>query len=99
MASDRPHAPWASSFLPDLSTTDTDQMDKPDMGRGARAGLLIIRAWVEEGSSAPLRVQIRLTTDVSKGYQQTMNLSDIEAASAAVERWLMDVIAEPASPE
>jgi hypothetical protein len=70
-------------------------MDEPELGRGDRTGLMIIRAWVEEGSGEPLRVQLRLTTDVSKGFQQTLNLSDAETASAAVERWLSDVLAEP----
>jgi hypothetical protein len=72
-----------------------DTMDEPELGRGDRTGLMIIRAWVEEGSGEPLRVQLRLTTDVSKGFQQTLNLSDAETASAAVERWLSDVLAEP----
>ena len=97
VSSDRPLVPTESSFLEDLSGAGADSMDEPELGRGDRTGLMIIRAWVEEGSREPLRVQLRLTTDVSKGFQQTLNLGDIETASAAVERWLRDVLAEPTS--
>ena len=76
-----------------------DSKDDSGLGSGDRTGLMIIRAWVEEGSREPLRVQLRLTTDVSKGFQQTLNLSDIATASAAVGRWLSDVLAEPTSPD
>ena len=55
-------------------------------------GLLIIRAWVELGSSKPLRAQIRLTTDVVAGFESEMTLADVNAVSAAVETWLQDVL-------
>ena len=55
-------------------------------------GLFIIRAWVEQGSSKPLRAQIRLTTDVSTGLTSEMTLADVHAVSAAVETWLQDVL-------
>ena len=74
-------------------------MDGSDLGSGERTGLMIIRAWVEEGSPQPLRVQIRLTTDVSEGIQQTVNLSDTGAASAAVEAWLTSIMAGRTAPE
>jgi hypothetical protein len=38
----------------------------------ALTGLFIIRAWIEEGSSEPLRAHIRLTTDVSSGFEDSM---------------------------
>jgi len=57
-----------------------------------RTGLLIIRAWIERGSSKPLRAQIRLTTDVSDGFASEMTLADIDAVSAAVETWLQDCL-------
>jgi hypothetical protein len=95
---DRPVASWESSLPPDFPLAKTDQMDESDIRETDPTGLMVIRAWVEEGSSAPLRVQIRLTTDVSKGYQRTIVLSDVQAASAAVEDWLTDVMAGPTSP-
>ena len=55
-------------------------------------GLLIIRAWVEQGSSKPLRATVRLTTDVAAGLASEMTLADVNAVSAAVEAWLQDVL-------
>ncbi len=39
-----------------------------------RSGLLIIRAWIEPGSSEPLRAHIRLSTDGSAGIERTLTL-------------------------
>ena len=61
-------------------------------------GLLIIRAWVEQGSSKPLRAQIRLTTDGAAGFEQKLTLADVNAVSAAVEAWLRDVLADEQLP-
>ena len=55
--------------------------------------LLIARAWVEEGSSQPLRVELRLTTDVLAGIQQYLTLSDIELVCQSVRAWLLEVTA------
>jgi hypothetical protein len=53
-----------------------------------RTGLLIIRAWVEPGSSSPLRAQIRLTTDVSRGFDRSRTISQEAAVLEAVQAWL-----------
>lgn len=58
----------------------------------SRTGLLIIRAWVEPGSSKPLRAQVRLTTDVATGFTGEMTIADVTSVSAAVELWLEDVL-------
>ena len=58
------------------------------------SGLMIIRAWLEHGSSKPLRAHIRLTTDVAGGFATEVTLADIEAVAAAVETWLRDVLAD-----
>ena len=58
----------------------------------SRTGLLIIRAWIEEGSSQPLRAHIRLTTDVSSGFEQSLTLSQVPAVCEAVETWLRDMV-------
>ncbi|MPZ50464.1 MAG: hypothetical protein GEU75_14395 [Dehalococcoidia bacterium] len=55
-------------------------------------GLLIIRAWVEQGSSKPLRAHLRLTTDVADGFERELTLADVADVSAAVETWLLDVM-------
>jgi hypothetical protein len=53
-----------------------------------RTGLLIIRAWTEPGSSSPLRVQIRLTTDVSLRVERGETIADADAAIEIVRIWL-----------
>jgi hypothetical protein len=58
----------------------------------SRTGLLIIRVWIEEGSSEPLRAYIRLTTDVSSGFEDSMTLSQVPAVCEAVEVWLGNVL-------
>lgn len=55
--------------------------------------LMIIRAWTEEGSAKPLRVQIRLTSDVSAGFEKDLTFAGSEEVCAAVDAWLRDVLA------
>ena len=61
-------------------------------------GLLIIRTWIEEGSSEPLRAEICISNDVSVGIERTLTLSRPEAVCATVRDWLagMSGDAEPA---
>ena len=59
----------------------------------SRIGLFLIRAWVEPGSSSPLRAHIRRTTDVSRGFEQGLTVADKEAVVAAVRAWLSVVLA------
>jgi hypothetical protein len=54
---------------------------------------LIIRAWVEPGSSSPLRAQIRLTTDVSQGFEQSLTVAEKDAVVEAVRAWLSALLA------
>jgi hypothetical protein len=65
----------------------------------SRTGLFIIRAWVEPGSSSPLRVQIRLTTDVSQGFEQDLTVALEEAVVAAVRGWLSELLAGSSTVE
>ena len=58
-----------------------------------RTGLLIIRAWIEEGSSEPLRAHIRLSSDVSAGIERTLTVARVEEVGATVEDWLADILA------
>ncbi len=58
-----------------------------------RTSLLVIRAWIEDGSSEPLRAQIRLTSDVSSGFQRTLTLTREDAVCATVQEWLVEVLA------
>jgi hypothetical protein len=59
-----------------------------------KTGLLIIRAWIERDSGKPLRAHLRTTTDVSKGFDREFTITDVPATTAAVEKWLGDVVAE-----
>lgn len=56
------------------------------------AGLLIVRAWTEPGSSEPLRAHIRLTTDVAAGFQRTLTASHADAVCATVREWLAEIL-------
>jgi hypothetical protein len=60
----------------------------------SRVGLFIIRAWVEPGSSLPLRAHIRRTTDVSQGLEQGLTVAEKEAVVAAVQAWLSEMVAD-----
>jgi hypothetical protein len=58
-------------------------------------GLLIIRAYVERDSSAPLRAEIRLTSDVSAGIERTFVLADADVVARVVRSWLDDILNGP----
>ena len=58
-----------------------------------RIGLFLIRAWIEPGSSSPLRAQIRRTTDVSQGFEQRLTVAEKEAVVAAVQAWMSEMLA------
>jgi hypothetical protein len=64
-----------------------------------RAGLLIIRAWVEPGSSSPLRAQLRLTTDVSQGFERNLTVAREDAVMATVRVWLSELLAGAAGED
>ena len=55
-------------------------------------GLFIIRAWIEVGSTRPLRASIRLTPDVGSGFTREFTLTEAPQVSAAVEVWLEEVL-------
>ena len=63
-----------------------------------RTGLLIIRAWTEEGSSEPIRTQVRVSTDVSTGFERTLTLARAEAVCATVHEWLADISSDADRP-
>jgi hypothetical protein len=63
-----------------------------------QTGLLIIRAWVEEGSPQPLRAEVRSTTDVSAGIQRSVPLAQATDVGAEVQEWLADVMGDADQP-
>jgi hypothetical protein len=54
--------------------------------------LLTIRAWREEGSANPLRAEIRLTRDVSLGFQAARTVAHTEGVVEAVQTFLEGVL-------
>jgi hypothetical protein len=69
------------------------------MQNDARTALLTVRAWCEEGSSHPTRVQIRTTGDVTTGLGPTMTFIEEAAVMAAVHEFLVAVRCGPITGE
>jgi hypothetical protein len=60
-------------------------------------GLVIIRAYLETDSPAPLRAEIRLTSDVSAGIERQLTLVDVDRVAEVVRSWLVeDILKTPA---
>ena len=68
-------------------------MDHNQRVNASGAGLLIIRAWVEPGSSSLLRAQIRLTVDVARGFERSLTVSREAEVLEAVQAWLSELLA------
>lgn len=49
---------------------------------------MVLRVWTEEGSTEPLRVDVRQTGDLSRGFRRTLTLTDIDLVLAAVRTFL-----------
>jgi hypothetical protein len=62
---------------------------------GTPVGLLVIRAWVEEGAQQPLRVVVRLTADTGRGFGRELAASEAGPVLAVVAAWLAEVAAGP----
>ncbi len=59
-----------------------------------RTSLLIVRAWMEEGSARRLRATIRLTNDVSVGIEREFTITDVHELCPEIEKWLHTLTAE-----
>lgn len=53
-----------------------------------RTGLLVIRAWIEKGSTNPLRAEVSQTSDVSAGFTSKASLADVDRVLAEVKVFL-----------
>lgn len=62
--------------------------------RRSPVALLIVRATVEPGSSAPLRATVRLTADTTSGFTKQLLLSDPTDVTDVVRAWLEQVLAD-----
>jgi hypothetical protein len=55
-----------------------------------QTGLMVLRVWTEEGSTEPLRVDVRQTYDLSRGFRRTLTLTDIDLVLSAVRTFLQN---------
>lgn len=53
-----------------------------------QTGLMVLRVWTEEGSTEPLRVDVRQTYDLSRGFRRTLTVTDVDLVLAAVRKFL-----------
>lgn len=49
---------------------------------------MVIRAWVEDGSSCPLRAEVRHTSDVTIGFMSKATLTEPDRVLAEVTAFL-----------
>jgi hypothetical protein len=75
-------------------TTDPAHGDPAAPG----TGVLIVRVWIEQGSTQPLRAHVRCTTDISSGDERSMTLTRVDAVCQAVQNWLEEMLAAPTRP-
>jgi hypothetical protein len=52
---------------------------------------MVIRAWIEERSTKPLRAEVRHTSDVSTGFSAEATLTEPDAVVAEVRAFLTDL--------
>jgi hypothetical protein len=62
-----------------------------------RTGLLIIRAWVEDGSTERLRAQIRVTDDLATGIHRSITLVQPDTVGELVDTWLHGILSTAAA--
>jgi hypothetical protein len=60
-----------------------------------QTGLMVLRVWTEDGSTEPLRVDVRQTYDLSRGFRRTLTLTDIDIVLSAVRTFLENGRAVP----
>jgi len=49
---------------------------------------MIIRAWIENGSSSPLRVHLRINNDLTLPVYKELNLDNADDVVEQVKTWL-----------
>lgn len=58
------------------------------MTQPRQTGLMVLRVWTEQGTTQPLRVDVRHTHDLSRGLHCTSTLTDVDVVLAAVRTFL-----------
>ena len=57
----------------------------------ASTALLVLRVWREEDSQVPLRAEIRMTRDISAGFERNLTVTDVDAACRVIVEWLVAI--------
>jgi hypothetical protein len=57
----------------------------------AVTGIFVVRAWLEPGSTQPLRATIRSTGDVARGIEHELTVTDGGVACAHLLRWIEEL--------
>ena len=66
--------------------------------RSHLTGLLIIRAWVEDGSVEPLRAHLRVTDDIANGIERSSTFVSADEVGRLVEAWLVGIVEDGSGP-
>ena len=53
-----------------------------------QTGLMVLRMWTEDGSSQPLRVDVKQTHDLAVGFRRALTFTDVDLALTAVRTFL-----------
>lgn len=64
-----------------------------------KRALLIVHAWMEQGSERPLRAHLRAAADVDAGFESDLTLSNIDAVCDGVRDWLERVVDTADDPD
>ncbi len=61
------------------------------MSTHSRGGVLVIRAWLEDGTAAELRARLISVDDVETGQERVSWAASTEEVCAAVATWLEEI--------
>jgi hypothetical protein len=61
------------------------------MSSHRRSGVLVIRAWLEDGEAAELRARLLSVDDIEAGEERVSWAASVEEVCAAVTAWLEDI--------
>jgi hypothetical protein len=68
-----------------------------ETARPQRAGVLVVRVWMEAGSQQP-RVRVVAKVDVDGGRELTYAASSVDEICARIRDWMAEFLADPPAP-
>lgn len=60
---------------------------------------MVLRVSVERGADHPLRAHIRETSDVTRGFERSFVLTDVETTIESVREWLEGLLEQEAASQ